>query len=171
MNVYQIMKDKNDPSNVCAVDITISSDDVMVMLEQGFEGIHTINAESEQEAMDLLFCINANNIMMSTSSFLTSNTKVIANCGIVTSTIVSGANIFRDILAGVRDIVGGNSQTYMTKLEDLKEQAMNELKKKAALLDCNAIISVSIDTEEISGQGKGMLMITATGTAVKVTEH
>ncbi|WP_435237489.1 YbjQ family protein [Psychromonas sp. PT13] len=171
MNVYQIMKDNNNDSNVFAVNITTSSNDVMQLLEQGFEGIQTINATSEQEAMELFFNSNASSVMMSTSSFLTEDTKVIANYGIITSTIVSGTNIFRDMLAGVRDIVGGNSQTYMNKLEDLKVQAMNELKKKAVRIDCNAIISVSIDTEEISGQGKGMLMITATGTAVKVKER
>lgn len=170
MKVYQIMRDKDDDSNVLAVDVTTSSNDVMQLLEQGFEGILTINAESEQEAMNLLFNEKVKEVMMSTSSFLTHNTQVIANYGIVTSTIISGTNIFRDLLAGVRDIVGGNSLTYMNKLEDLKEQAICELKKKAAKVDCNAVISVSIDTEEISGQGKGMLMITATGTAVKVKE-
>ena len=169
MNVYQIMKDMSNTSNVLAINVTTSSDDAMLLLEQGFEGVQTINAESEKEAMNLFFDSNSSGVMMSTSSFLTDDTKVVANYGIVTSTIVSGTNIFRDMLAGVRDIVGGNSQTYMNKLEDLKDQAMNELKKKAARVDCNAIISVSIDTEEISGQGKGMLMITATGTAVKVT--
>jgi uncharacterized protein YbjQ (UPF0145 family) len=168
MNVYQIMKDMNNASNVLAVDITASADDAMMLLEQGFEGIQTIHATSEQDAMDLFFNSNAKEVMMSTSSFLTDDTKVVSNYGIVTSTIVSGTNIFRDLLAGVRDVVGGNSRTYMNKLEDLKEQAMNELKIKAARADCNAIISVSIDTEEISGQGKAMLMITATGTAVKV---
>lgn len=168
MNVYQIMKDVNNTTNIFAVDITTSSDEVMKLLDHGFEGVQTINAASEQEAMELMFNNVANKVMMSTSSFITDDTKVVANYGIVTSTIVSGTNIFRDMLAGVRDIVGGNSQTYMSKLEELKDQAMNELKKKAAKADCNAVISVSIDTEEISGQGKGMLMITATGTAVKV---
>ncbi|MEL0658495.1 YbjQ family protein [Psychromonas arctica] len=168
MNVYQIMKDTSNASNVFAVNVTKSSDEAMLLLEQGFEGVQTINAMSEKEAMDLFFNSNSSSVMMSTSSFLTDDTKVVANYGIITSTIVSGTNIFRDMLAGVRDIVGGNSQTYMNKLEDLKDQAMNELKKKAIRLDCNAIISVSIDTEEISAQGKGMLMITATGTAVKV---
>ena len=83
---------------------------------------------------------------------------------------MAGTNIFKDLFASVRDIVGGNSATYMSKLDEIKSQVLSQLRKKACELGCNAVIGVSIDVDEISGGGKSMLMVTASGTAVTVVK-
>ena len=88
--------------------------------------------------------------------------------GIITTSIVSGTNIFRDFFAGFTDFFGGKSNSYMNKLDDIKQEAIENLKEKADNMGCNAIIGIAIDVEEISGGDKQMLMVTITGTAAIV---
>ncbi len=90
--------------------------------------------------------------------------------GVVTATVVAGINIFSDIFAIARDIVGGNSATYMLKLDEIKNQVLSQLRRKACELGCDAIVGVTIDVDEISGGNKSMLMVTASGTAVTVVK-
>ena len=85
--------------------------------------------------------------------------------GIVTGEAIIGANIFRDLFASVRDIVGGRSATYERGLAEARELALGEMRQKAVALGANAVIAVDLDYE-VMGQGNGMLMVSASGTAV-----
>ncbi len=78
-----------------------------------------------------------------------------------------GANIFRDFLAGLSDIVGGRSAAYESKLADARRAALAELEQNARDLGANAIVGVDIDYE-VLGQSNGMLMVSASGTAVVI---
>lgn len=86
---------------------------------------------------------------------------------IVNAQSIIGANVFKDIFAGLRDIFGGRSKTYERVLEEAKVDAMRELVEKAQALGANAIIGVDLDFETV-GAGGSMLMVIATGTAVRI---
>jgi uncharacterized protein YbjQ (UPF0145 family) len=87
--------------------------------------------------------------------------------GIVTGEVIVGANIFRDLFAGIRDIVGGRSGAYEDVLQRAREQALQEMRTRAATLGANAVVGVDLDYEALGSNGS-MLMVTATGTAVIV---
>jgi uncharacterized protein YbjQ (UPF0145 family) len=87
--------------------------------------------------------------------------------GVVTAQAIIGANIFKDLFAGIRDIVGGRSTTYERVIEEAKNNALNELSQKAQLLGATAVIGIDLDFETI-GSGGSMLMVVATGTAVRL---
>lgn len=87
--------------------------------------------------------------------------------GIVTGEAILGANIFKDFFAGIRDIVGGRSATYENELRTAKEIALQEMQERATALGANAIVGVDLDYENLGASG-GMLMVTASGTAVVV---
>lgn len=86
--------------------------------------------------------------------------------GVVTGEAILGANVFRDLFASVRDIVGGRSGAYENVLRDARETALAEMSEAARRLGANAVIGVDLDYETV-GNGS-MLMVSATGTAVKV---
>lgn len=87
--------------------------------------------------------------------------------GIVTGEAILGANIFRDLFASVRDIVGGRSGAYEGELRRARELALQEMTQQANERGANAVVGVDIDYETIQvGSGGGMLMVTASGTAV-----
>jgi uncharacterized protein YbjQ (UPF0145 family) len=87
--------------------------------------------------------------------------------GLVASETILGANLFRDIFASVRDIVGGRSNSYEEVLNDARETAVAEMIEKAKAMGANAVIGVDIDYETVGGKGS-MLMVTAAGTAVRI---
>jgi uncharacterized protein YbjQ (UPF0145 family) len=87
--------------------------------------------------------------------------------GIVTGETILGANIFRDLFAGIRDIVGGRSAAYEKELRNAREMAMAEMAASATELGANAIVGVDLDYE-VLGQNNGMLMVSVSGTAVVV---
>lgn len=89
--------------------------------------------------------------------------------GLVTGDAILGANIFKDFFAGIRDIVGGRSAAYEQELRKAKDIALQEMEAEAKELGANAIIGVDLDYETIQmGQGGGMLMVSASGTAVSI---
>jgi uncharacterized protein YbjQ (UPF0145 family) len=94
--------------------------------------------------------------------------RIIGYLGIVSGTAVMGANIFRDMLASVRDIVGGRSGAYETVLADAKTAALADLEARAAELGAQAVVGIDLDYETIAGDGKTMLIVSANGTAVKL---
>ncbi|EHZ2655940.1 heavy metal-binding domain-containing protein [Vibrio vulnificus] len=94
--------------------------------------------------------------------------KIIAYKGVIAGEAILGANLFKDLFAGIRDMVGGRSGTYERELERARTIAFQELEQKAHELGANAIVGVDIDYE-VLGQSNGMLMVSASGTAV-VTE-
>ena len=88
--------------------------------------------------------------------------------GLVHGETILGANLFRDILASIRDLVGGRARAYETTLERAREMALQELSRRARLLGADAVVGVRIDVE-VLGQAGGMLMACATGTAVNLS--
>lgn len=85
--------------------------------------------------------------------------------GIVTGEAILGANIFKDIFAGIRDIVGGRSGSYEKELQSARKLAFEEMEAKANSVGATAILGIDVDYETIGAKGS-MLMVTACGTAV-----
>lgn len=85
--------------------------------------------------------------------------------GVVAGEAILGANIFKDMFAGIRDIVGGRSATYEREMQTAREMAMGELVERAQALGANAVVGVDLDYE-VLGPNNGMLMVSASGTAV-----
>ena len=85
--------------------------------------------------------------------------------GVVTGEAIIGANVFRDMFAAVRDIVGGRSATYERGLAEARQVAMAEMETRAQELGATAVVGVDIDYE-VLGQNNGMLMVSVSGTAV-----
>ena len=90
--------------------------------------------------------------------------------GVITSECVFGMNIFRDFFAGMSDFFGGRSESSQKVLRDARETCLNELKKEAYELGADGVVGIDLDYSEISGKGKGMLFLVASGTAVKFKE-
>jgi uncharacterized protein YbjQ (UPF0145 family) len=87
--------------------------------------------------------------------------------GIVTGEAILGAHLFKDIFAGIRDIVGGRSASYERELGKAREIALAEMSQAASEKGANAVVGIDLDYEVI-GQSGSMLMVTASGTAVKL---
>jgi len=88
--------------------------------------------------------------------------------GLVTGEAILGANIFKDLFAGIRDIVGGRSAAYEQELRKAKNMAVQEMCDEAERMGANAVIGVDLDFETVGSSG-GMLMVAASGTAVKLS--
>lgn len=91
--------------------------------------------------------------------------EIIRYYGIVSGETIIGANVFRDIFASIRDIVGGRSGSYEEVLREAKNTALQEMQAQAAQMGANAVIGVDLDHETVGSSGS-MLMVTACGTAV-----
>ena len=105
--------------------------------------------------------------MITTTTHTIEGKKISQYLGIVTGEAIMGANIFKDLFASIRDIVGGRSAAYEQELIRAKEIALRELEERAGTLGANAVVGVDLDYE-VLGQGNSMLMVTASGTAVKL---
>lgn len=90
-----------------------------------------------------------------------------AYLGVVTGEAVMGANIFKDLFAGIRDIVGGRSAAYEKELRKARGIALEEIGAEAAKLGANAVVGIDIDYEVLGDKG-GMLMVSVSGTAVRL---
>ena len=88
--------------------------------------------------------------------------------GVVTGEVIVGANIFKDLFASVRDIVGGRSGAYESTLRDARKTALDEAAQEARSLGADAVIGIDLDYE-VLGQGGSMLMVSVSGTAVKLS--
>ncbi len=93
--------------------------------------------------------------------------RITRYCGVVAGEAILGANIFKDLFAGIRDLVGGRSGTYERELQRARDIALEELRQRAQELGANAVVGIDLDYE-VLGQGNGMLMVSASGTAVVV---
>jgi uncharacterized protein YbjQ (UPF0145 family) len=93
--------------------------------------------------------------------------RITAYHGVVTGETIIGANIFRDIFAGIRDIVGGRSGAYENALASARETALSEMQDRARQLGGNAVVGVDLDYEVINN----MLMVSASGTSVTVEQE
>lgn len=94
--------------------------------------------------------------------------EIVETLGMVSGEAILGANIFKDLFAGIRDIVGGRSAAYERELRRAKEIAVQEMENEAEALGGNAVVGVDLDYENIQvSQSGGMLMVSASGTAVR----
>ena len=107
--------------------------------------------------------------MTNTTTPLIEGKKITNYLGVVTGEAILGANLFKDIFAGIRDLVGGRSKAYEEELEKARVIAFEEMNQKAQSLGANAVISIDIDYETVGAKG-GMLMVAVSGTAVIVEE-
>ncbi|MBK5910326.1 hypothetical protein CCR85_02330 [Rhodothalassium salexigens] len=87
---------------------------------------------------------------------------------IVSAEAVYGVNLFRDLFAQVRDVFGGRSSSMQSALKEAREEVMRELREEAAARDADGVVAVTLDYEELSGGGANMLLVVATGTAVRL---
>jgi uncharacterized protein YbjQ (UPF0145 family) len=95
--------------------------------------------------------------------------RVRAYLGVVSGEAIMGADIIKDLFAGIRNIVGGRAASYEQELRRAKDIALEEMAENAKSLGANAVIGVDLDYETL-GQGGNMLMVSASGTAVKYEE-
>ncbi len=93
--------------------------------------------------------------------------RITRYCGVVAGEAILGANLFKDLFAGIRDLVGGRSGTYEKELQRARDIALEELRERGQDLGANAIVGIDIDYE-VMGKENGMLMVSASGTAVIV---
>lgn len=103
--------------------------------------------------------------MIVTTTSTLQGKEIEAYLDIVSGEVIMGANVVRDFLAGITDIIGGRSGTYESKLAEGREMALREMKDKARSLGANAVVGVDLDFETLR---EGMMMVIATGTAVRV---
>lgn len=103
-------------------------------------------------------------MLLSTTAVLDGK-QIVKYHGLVSGEAILGANIFRDIFAGIRDIVGGRSAAYENELRRAKDIAIQEMVEQARSMGANAVIGIDLDYETI-GQNGSMLMVSASGTAV-----
>jgi uncharacterized protein YbjQ (UPF0145 family) len=106
-----------------------------------------------------------NRIKVTTTSKF-ENAEIIEYLEPISAHIVVGMNIFKDFLGGITDVFGGNSSTYENTLTLINENVINLLRQKAYSFGANSVVGLRIDNDEIGAQGKSMMMVTATGTAV-----
>ncbi|GAA5334354.1 MULTISPECIES: heavy metal-binding domain-containing protein [Thermus] len=93
--------------------------------------------------------------------------RIEAYLGVVFGEAIVGANLFRDLFAQIRDIVGGRSGAYEAELKRAREIALAELAEAARRLGADAVVGIDVDYE-VLGQGNSMLMVTVSGTAVRL---
>ena len=103
--------------------------------------------------------------MLVTTTSTLDGKRITKYLGLVSGEAILGANIFRDLFAGIRDIVGGRSAAYEQELRRAKDIAVQEMLDQAKSLGANAVVGVDLDYETV-GQSGGMLMVSASGTAV-----
>lgn len=107
--------------------------------------------------------------MIVTTTDILQGVEIQSYLGVVTAEVVYGTNALRDFFAGIRDIIGGRTASYEQVFERGQKEALAELEERAKKLGANAVIGVEIDTGTINVDQKGaLLLITATGTAVKI---
>lgn len=105
--------------------------------------------------------------MLMTTTPSVEGKQIVRYLGVVTSETIIGANVFRDFLAGVRDFFGGRSASYEAVLREAKDTALEEMARQAEALGANAVVGIDLDYETVGGSGS-MLMVTCSGTAVRV---
>lgn len=105
--------------------------------------------------------------MILTSSNTLENKEIIEYVGLVTGESLIGANIYKDIFSGVRDVVGGRTTQYEEELAKAREIAFNSMEEKAENLGANAIIGLKISYDNLGGTMGNTILVTAYGTAIK----
>ncbi len=104
--------------------------------------------------------------MILTTTHTLENKNITEYLGLVSGEAIIGANLFKDLFASITDIVGGRSSSYESVLKEAKENALKEIEENAQRLGANAVVGIDLDYETIGNRGS-MLMVSASGTAVK----
>ena len=123
-------------------------------------------AEETGEALKALH-LRAGNIPV-TTGFTTAAGPITEEIDVITSECVYGISVFKDMPGDVRDIVGGRASAQQKVLRYLRQTCLDELRMNAAEIDADAVIGVDLDYSEISGANGGLLMLVASGTAVRL---
>ena len=105
--------------------------------------------------------------MILTSANMLANKEIIEYKGLVTGESLIGANIYKDLFSGVRDVVGGRTSRYEEELEEARDIAIESMKEKAERLGANAIIGIKISYDNLGGTMGNTILVTAYGTAIK----
>ena len=144
-------------------------------LETGIDGLCTVCAYLATAEPESLAKIDENvatqteieAILLTTET--APNLPITKRIEIVTAEVAFGMNVFKDLFAGIRDIVGGRSEAVQATMRDSRRTALYELKKEAHAVGANAVVGVDLDYVELSGAGN-MVMLVASGTAVVIEE-
>jgi uncharacterized protein YbjQ (UPF0145 family) len=123
---------------------------------------------TKNSTFSYLFSSNQEDFMLITTTPALEGKSVTNYYGLVSGEAILGANIFKDIFAHIRDIVGGRAGAYEKELREAKEIAIQEMVERAKALGANAVIGVDLDYETIGISSGNMLMVSASGTAVTV---
>ena len=105
-------------------------------------------------------------MILTTTSTIEGRT-IVEYKGVIFGEVIVGVNFLKDFAASIRDLIGGRSNTYEQELVEARQTAMEELKARAIAMGADAVVGIDIDYE-VLGQNGGMLMVTASGTAVKL---
>ena len=105
--------------------------------------------------------------MLLTTTPTVEGRRIVTYYGVVTGETIIGANVMRDFLAGIRDFFGGRSSAYEEVLREAKNTALEEMSREAQRLGANAVVGIDLDYETVGGSGS-MLMVTCSGTAVRI---
>jgi uncharacterized protein YbjQ (UPF0145 family) len=140
--------------------------------EEFWEGAHkdcmlknqNLNDEEQVESVKRLESIEG---IKTTTAFSFAENEIQTELKVISAECVFGMNIFRDFFAGLTDFFGGRSEASQKILRDARETCLYELKREAYEIGADGIIGIDLDYQEISGKGKGMLFLVASGTAVK----
>jgi uncharacterized protein YbjQ (UPF0145 family) len=106
--------------------------------------------------------------MLVTTTHHVEGKKITNYYGLVSGEAILGANLFKDLFASITDVIGGRSGSYERELRKAKNLALQEMQLEAQQLGANAVIGVDLDYETIGSGGGNMLMVSASGTAVKI---
>jgi uncharacterized protein YbjQ (UPF0145 family) len=106
--------------------------------------------------------------MILTTTATIEGKRIVGYLGIVSGESIMGTNIFKDLFAGVRDIVGGRSVAYEEEIAKARDSALMEMRARAQAVGADAVVGVNLDTEAIGGDSRTLLMVSVSGTAVKL---
>jgi len=136
---------------------------IKISVEPEYKVIKQVNIKTTDDKITT----SRGDFMLVSTTPLLDGRQVTDYYGLVSGEAILGANIFKDIFASIRDIVGGRSAAYEKELRRAKKIAVEEMCAEAERLGANAVIGVDLDYETIGSGGGNMLMVSASGTAVK----
>ena len=110
---------------------------------------------------------SGSSVIVTTSMFVAGR-EIESEVDIISAEVVLGMNVFKDVMVGARNLVGGRSETMQKTLRDSRTGAIRQLKDEAARVGADAVIAVDLDYQEIGSSGTAMVMLVANGTAVKL---
>jgi uncharacterized protein YbjQ (UPF0145 family) len=148
--------------------------DLSVAMAQGTSPLFPTSISCLEEALFLTNTVakstmqtfSPRNVLISTTPDLEGH-EITQYLEVVSAHVVAGTGLFSDVAASFSDVFGGRSGSYQKQLRQINEEALSELREAAAEAGADAVIGVSFDHDQISGQNNQLLMVTATGTAVR----